>query len=177
VAAARAAFIVTKDPNDESRRLFLPVKNNLARLGAGLAFRLEQRSVGDREINTSSVVWASELVAISADQILQATGDQTNTGGRSALVEAEEFLKEMLAGGPVPVSELQAEVKAAGLSWATLRRAKNRLEVRSYRQSQGGDGEGHWYWSLQDAHPDARCSSSEGEHLAENEHLAVGEPI
>jgi putative DNA primase/helicase len=44
IAAARAAFTVVKDPDDETgtRRLFLQVKNNIAASQPGLALRLEQ---------------------------------------------------------------------------------------------------------------------------------------
>lgn len=40
IAAARAGWLVIEDPDDASRRLFLPAKMNLAEQPSGLAFRV-----------------------------------------------------------------------------------------------------------------------------------------
>jgi putative DNA primase/helicase len=173
VAASRAAFMVTRDADDDTRRLFLPVKNNLAPLGKGLAFRLEQRLVTDGIVG-SSVAWETETVTITADQALQAADDRGDGGGAGA--EAEEFLREALAGGAVAVIDLKADAKEAGLSWATIRRAKDRLGVVAKRESHGRNGGGRWTWALptparcssrlQDAHPFGVSTLQKNEHLA-----------
>jgi putative DNA primase/helicase len=150
VAAARAAFMVTRDPDNEDRRLFLPVKNNLAPMGQGLAFRLEQRIVGDESkgIVASSVVWDGEPVAISVDQALQAT----DAGNDDRSATAENFLLDLLSGGEeIAAVEIKREAQDAGMAWATVRRAQKRLGIKPCRRVKSGDGlggRGHWYWSL-----------------------------
>ena len=186
VAAARSAYLVISDPEDKDRRLLLPVKSNLAPLGKGLAFRLEQRVVHDpdREIVASSVVWDPEPVTVTADQALKATDEQR--AGTSAGSEAEDFVRDILAGGPVAVRDIHAAAREAGLSWATVRRAKDKLGVVSKHVAQGRgdggrlDGHGEWLWSLPSTPPQTvlRCSpTTQGAHVqnisafGKNEHL------
>jgi hypothetical protein len=180
VAAARSAYLVISDPEDKDRRLFLPVKNNLAPPGKGLAFRLEQRLVDDpdREIVASSVVWEPEPVTTTADQALKAVDDQGAVSGAGS--EAEELLRDMLAGGPVAMKDIQAEAREAGLSWATVRRAKHRLGVIAERDGFGSEGK--WLWRLPDPPSTKGGHSLKGAHsqnmstLGENERLRAADP-
>lgn len=161
VAAARAAFMVTGDPDDTGRRLLLGVKSNLAPLAKGCAFRLEQCLVGEpgKGIVASRVAWELTPVEITADAALQAA-DARGQADAPARAEAEEFLRGLLADGPVPAKQVKVDAKEAGLSWVTVRRAKVRLGVKP--QKQGMDG--GWSWSLPGGR---RCSA-----IAEDPHHA-----
>src|SRR5262249_59720166 len=108
-------------------------------LGKGLAVRLEQRVVGDGIVG-SSVAWETETVTTTAAQALQAADDRGGGGGAGA--DAEEFLREALGGGAVAVIDLKADAKEAGLSWAPIRRAKERLGIVAGRESHGRKGRG-----------------------------------
>ena len=89
------------------------------------------------------------------------------SGTASPIAEAEEFLKEFMAAGPVPQREVKAAAEGNGLSWATVRRATKRLGIQAIRDGMGGG----WLWILpkvliesEDAHlrnmsPSARVST------------------
>src|SRR5262249_55478274 len=80
IAAARSAFVVTMDPEseDEDRRLFLPVKNNLAKLGHGLASRVEQVVIDQDGTNmlTSHIRWLNETIERNANAVLAALAEE-----------------------------------------------------------------------------------------------------
>jgi putative DNA primase/helicase len=137
-AAARAAFVVIEDPNDKDRRLFLHAKNNLAEPPQGLAFRLEQGIVGEDNV-TSHVDWEPEPITTTADEALAADGKSN-----LAVAEAEDFLQSLLADGPVPSKQLDAEAQEAGIAKSTLRRAKANLGIKPSKDGMKGG----WVCSL-----------------------------
>ena len=115
VAAARAAFAVIEDPEDDQRRLLLQAKNNLGKKCEGLAFRLEQRLVAD-DIVSSNVMFEGEHVSQSIDEALTASESRgSSAGGQTSKDDAAEFLSEVLAQGPVDVIEVESLARAATL--------------------------------------------------------------
>ena len=96
VAAARAAYLVAKDPEDETRRLFLPMKNNIAKDRGGLAYRVKGKTL-DGGIETSCVEWDAEPVTMTADEAMAAAGDPEE---RSELDEAADWLGKLLERRP-----------------------------------------------------------------------------
>jgi len=125
VAAARAAWIVAADPDDDDRRLFLPAKNNLGR-ASGLAFR----------IIDGKVVWEDGPVLIAVDDL--------DENAETPREEAKHWLQEILADGPVAAQKALKQARADGISERTLRIAKKELRVKSAKSGGG------WAWTLPD---------------------------
>lgn len=122
VAAARAAYMVVKDENDESRRLFLPVKNNLAEDRNGFAFSVESVEIHDGAIHTSRVKWEPNPVQTNVSEALR--NNESDRGGVSkATVDwLESYLRERPDG--TPFNEVVREAARQGISRATLYRAE-----------------------------------------------------
>lgn len=137
VAAARFVFVAAEEPETE-RRLLLPVKNNLSAPADGIGYRLVQDCVSNN-VTGSFVVWDSEPVTITANEAIR-----TAASGGSKLAEAEELLRDKLAGGPVAATILSEAAASVGISEKTLQRAKKSLALEV---SKGGFHNG-WTWKL-----------------------------
>jgi putative DNA primase/helicase len=151
IAAARAAFIVARDPDsdDPARRLFVQAKNNLAADSDGLAFRVEQRLVGS-DIVASAIAWGTDRITRTADEILAAGREANEKPERS---EAEEFLRDTLAAGPRLATEIKSQATAACLAWRTINRAKRDLGITTTAKAEPSQEVGkpprvQWWWSL-----------------------------
>lgn len=143
VAAARAAYVVCKDPDDESgaRRLFLPVKNNLAPDTEGLAYKIEG-VILPSGIATSRIMWESDAVTTTADEAMAPRAEGERAPKQR---EAEGWLRQQLANGGVLKTKIEAGAKTAGLSMGTVNLARKKLDVQSTKARGVG---GAWSWSL-----------------------------
>jgi len=67
-------------------------------------------------------------------------------GGHTAKRGAREFLLERLEAGPAKRDAVVDEAKEEGIAFATLKRAKKDLGVKSSKERGKIDGE--WLWEL-----------------------------
>jgi hypothetical protein len=142
IAAARAAWLVSKDPKNTQRRLFMPLKNNLAADVTGLAFHIESHALTSQPI----IHWSREPIAVSAETIV---GNARPKGRPDEEREdAMQWLCRRLAGGPAPASDVQEEAEAHGIKEITLRRAFRQLCGEAIKV--GDFPFGQWRWRLPD---------------------------
>lgn len=133
---ARSVWHLIRDAKNRDRRLLLPGKNNLAAEGRGLAFTI----AGD----PPAVCWQTEAVEMTATEALAAeTAGNESARDRPARDEAQSWLADLLADGPVPTAEIREEAAAAGFSWRTIQRARNILPIEAIRRE-----DSTWLWKL-----------------------------
>jgi RecA-family ATPase len=140
VAASRSAYLVSKDPEDEERRLFLKIKNNLSNYSGGISFTVESHKLPNG-IEISKVVWGDEPVKKTADEVL-AYYNQTEFQHKKE--SRKNWLQEELADGPKNAAEVEKKALTQGMSQKQLRNAKEYAGVSSDKT----DFDGGWDLSL-----------------------------
>lgn len=130
-AAARSVLSVREDPDQPARQVMAHIKYNLSEPGPPLAFSI-------RNSQPAGLVFTWEGIVNKTNEELFAAPDEN----RSALEEAMEVIIDILRGGPMASEEAKREVKKAGVSEATMWRAKDRLKIRARKRGNG------WFWEL-----------------------------
>ena len=112
-------------------------KTNIGRVPVSLAYRMVP---AEDDFDTVRVRWDGTS-KLTADQLVR---EQMTGEDRSAVHEAEVFLTELLGSGPVAATDATRQAVEEGISEsAALRRAKQRLRVRSRKTATGA-----WVWEL-----------------------------
>lgn len=159
-AVARLAWLLTADPQNPERRLLLCAKNNIGTKPDGLALRIVDSEVPrDQDGFVGRCEWDAEPIKLTADEVLsdEMTSPQHRNGNSQQLDAAKEFLVALLgAGERLPYQTIKKEAEAAGVTPATLKRAKTALRVTSTKEGMTGP----WLWYLPGA---STCRNEEGQ--------------
>lgn len=144
-AVVRLVWLAAKvrGEDGEDRRVLVRSKSNIGPDNGGFVYHLEQVEAIPG-VQASAVTWGEALEGSARELLAEAETDSADDGEKSAAEIARDWLIELLAEGPVSSKQIQSDAKESGLSWATVRRAADALEVA--RQKDGLRG--GWYWRL-----------------------------
>ena len=70
--------------------------------------------------------------------------EHDDSEGCGERLDAEQFLRDLLADGPLPTRQIKADADGAGYSWATVRRAQKSLGIAAIKAGMKGG----WTWRL-----------------------------
>lgn len=166
-ALARTVLVAAKQEDGESRVL-ARAKSNISADEGGVQYFITPKTVGDG-IDTTAVEWGAGVDG-SAREIL-GTVEEHGDEERTEQEDAERFLRDLLAAGPVPAKGVRAESSDAGYAWATIRRAQKTVGVEAYREGAGIGNKSAWFWRLPAPKvltETLRCSHPGSEHLRQN---------
>ncbi len=140
-AVARVVLVAAKSKDDEGKpiRVFARAKSNIGPDEGGFRYAVEQVEALPG-IEAALVAWGQAVEGSARDLLLEPEEDREAVPREAAA----DFLRQVLAEGPTPVTTVKDEANQAGHSWGTVRRAADALGVIKRK----GGMAGGWYWSL-----------------------------
>lgn len=141
-AAARHVYAAIDD-RENGRKLFVRGKNNLANRDEGgtLAYRFDTKDVSPTAVPIIApfIKWDPGYVDISATEAMNAATEDRSVGKGE---RARTLLRDLLAGGPIPVTDIEELAKAEGISMKTMHRIKDKVSARARKEGE------QWFWEL-----------------------------
>lgn len=139
-ALARMVLVTAKEEGS-NRRVMARAKSNIAPDDGGVAYSLELVTI-DGGIQATHAIWEGVIDGTAREILGDVEHDDSEGGGER--MDAEQFLRDILADGPLPTRQVKADADGAGYSWATVRRAQKSLGITAVKS---GMKEG-WTWRL-----------------------------
>lgn len=141
--AVRSELLAGSLPDNPEARALVHIKSNVGRIGGALGYSID---------GEGRFTWTGES-QITASDLLAAPDAPED---RSARDDAIQWLSDLLKDGGREQKEVRKLADGAGITYGTLRRAKDALRVRSYKATMSGP----WLWAL----PEGAHGSPEDAH-------------
>jgi putative DNA primase/helicase len=135
--AAGALWLVAKDRDDPDRRLLLPAKMNLCSPPTGLAFRIKQ----------GRLEWERRAVRMTAAEMIASESERLG-GDWTERQVAAQWLREILADGPLAARDVKQQAWECGFSSGTVRRAMKLAGIKPVKS--GFEKGAKWMWMVSD---------------------------
>lgn len=147
-ALARLVYAAAKIPDEQGGSRFIArAKSNIGPDGGGFRYELQQQALpGHSDISASTLIWGEAIEGNARDILAQAEVTE-DMDTKSQTDEAMDWLHDLLMQGPVKATDAIKKAKAAGITEKSARSARQRLGIRTRKQSYAGG----WVWALPNA--------------------------
>lgn len=171
-AVARVVLVAAKvnSEDGEDRRILARGKSNIGPDNGGFEYHLVQVQALPG-IDASRIEWGQAVQGTARELLTDPEGQDGNGEDKSAVDAAADFVRQVLADGQTPAKTVKEDATDAGVSWASVRRAADNLQVIKTKGAGGA-----WYLKLaqntrQDVQGAQGAQPLNLEHLEHVEHL------
>jgi AAA domain-containing protein len=173
IAAARVGHYCVAElgPEDDrgfrrptGRILFATVKYSHSAPPPTLAFRREVVGIGydaqaGESIDAPRIVWDPQPLDLTAEEAIAANREARGDGRKMRAAPIREFLRDMIANGPVLLKIIKERGAVHGFKLGQLKRARQDIGAKAFKRK-GENLDSPWMWAMPEHVPDGSIEES-----------------